>query len=136
MTQHESDFTPELRTTEMTEPHRVGLLISGDLFFTSKVTGTSQALGLRVEEVGDLLAATLRLQVGDIGCVLLDLATPRLSIVEWIAAVPVPSRVPVVAFGSHVDTDVLDAARSAGAEVMPRSQFSATLPEILRRHLS
>ncbi len=120
----------------MTETHRVGLLISGDLFFTSKVTGTAQALGLRVDEVGNLASATARLQVGDIGCVLLDLATPRLPIVELIAAVPIPSRVPVIAFGSHVDTDVLEAARSAGAEVMPRSQFSATLPEILRRHLS
>lgn len=34
----------------------------------------------------------------------------------------------VVAYGSHVDTDVLDAARAAGCtEVLPRSRFFATL---------
>ncbi|HEX2038571.1 MAG TPA: hypothetical protein VHF47_02440, partial [Acidimicrobiales bacterium] len=31
----------------------------------------------------------------------------------------------VVAFGSHVDTALLDAARAAGAEVLPRSRFFA-----------
>jgi hypothetical protein len=37
-----------------------------------------------------------------------------------------------VAFGPHVHTDVLAAARSAGWEtVLPRSQFSARLAEIL-----
>ena len=119
----------------MTESHRVGLLISGDLFFTSKVTGTAQALGLRVDEVGNLASATARLQAGDIGCIFLDLATPRVSVADLIAEMPDSERTPIIAFGSHVDTDVLEAARSAGAEVMPRSQFSATLPDILRRHL-
>lgn len=120
----------------MTAPRRIGLLISGDLFFTSKVTGTAQALGLRVEEVGNLAAATERLQADDIGCVFLDLATPRVSVADLIAAMSDANRVPIVAFGSHVNTDVLEAARAAGAEVMPRSQFSATLPDLLRRHLS
>lgn len=120
----------------MTAPQKIGLLISGDLFFTSKVTGTAQALGLRVDEVGDLAAATARLQAGDIGCVFLDLATPRDSAADLIAAMPGADRVSIVAFGSHVNTDVLEAARAVGAEVMPRSQFSATLPNLLRQHLS
>jgi hypothetical protein len=38
----------------------------------------------------------------------------------------------VVAFGSHVDTDLLDAARMAGVdEVLPRSVFFRRLPEVL-----
>ena len=115
---------------------RVGLLISPDLFFTSKVTGTAQALGLQVESVDDIATATSRLQAGDIGCVLFDLAAPRVSVADLLAAMPDSLRVPIIAFGSHVNVELLESARAAGAEVMPRSQFSATLPEILRRHLS
>jgi hypothetical protein len=38
----------------------------------------------------------------------------------------------VVAFGSHVDSDLLDAARAAGVdEVMPRSAFFRRLSEVL-----
>ena len=120
----------------MTTSLKIGLLICNDLFFTSKVTGTAQALGLRVDEVSDLTSATARLQAGDIGCVLLDLGTSRVSIADLIAARPGSDRTSIIAFGSHVDTDVLEAACSAGAQTMPRSQFSATLPDILRRHLS
>ena len=114
---------------------KVGLLVSSDLFFTSKVTGTSQALGLRVDSVDDSATAVTRLHAGDIGCVFVDLASPKASVGAIIAALPRDSRVPVIAFGSHVATDILDSARAAGAEVMPRSQFSATLPDILKRHL-
>jgi hypothetical protein len=42
---------------------------------------------------------------------------------------------PFVAFGSHVDTAALAAAKAAGcAEVMPRSKFSAELPALIRRY--
>ena len=115
---------------------RVGLLISPDLFFTSKVTGTAQALGLRVDSVDDIATATLRLQAGDIGCVLFDLTTPRVSVAELLGAMPDSARVPIIAFGSHVNVELLESARAAGAEVMPRSQFSATLPDILRQLLA
>ena len=114
---------------------RVGLLVSSDLFFTSKVTGAAQALGLQVDNIDNSAAAVTRLHAGDIACVFVDLASPKASVGVIIAALPPDSRVPVIAFGSHVATDILDSARAAGAEVMPRSQFSATLPDILKRHL-
>ena len=119
----------------MPEATKVGLLISPDLFFTSKITGTAQALGLRVDSVDDVASAASRLQAGDVGCVLLDLAAPRVSVADLIAAIPDSARVPVIAFGSHVNTELLESARCAGADVMPRSQFSATLPDILKQHL-
>jgi len=45
----------------------------------------------------------------------------------------VPSlRCRIVAFGSHVDTALLEAARAAGVdEVLPRSAFFRRLPEVL-----
>lgn len=120
----------------MSGASRIGLLISPDLFFTSKVTGTAQALGLRVDSVDDIATAKSRLEAGEIGCVLLDLAAPRVSVAELLAAMPDSARVPIIAFGSHVNVELLESARSAGAEVMPRSQFSATLPDILRQLLA
>ena len=44
----------------------------------------------------------------------------------------VATGVRVVAFGSHVDRDTLDAARAAGCEeVLPRSAFFRDLPSLL-----
>jgi len=42
--------------------------------------------------------------------------------------------VPVIAFGSHVATELLDQARQAGADyVMPRSQFTEQLPSMIKQ---
>ena len=42
--------------------------------------------------------------------------------------------IPIVAFGSHVATDILRLAHDHGADfVLPRSQFSANLPSLLER---
>ncbi len=114
---------------------KIGLLISPDLFFTSKVTGTAHALGLRVESIDDVTTAAARLSSGDVACVLFDLGAPRASITNLFAALPASARIPVIAFGSHVNVELLEAAQAAGAEVMPRSQFASTLPDILKKHL-
>jgi hypothetical protein len=42
--------------------------------------------------------------------------------------------IPTLGFVSHVRTDLIQAAQQAGAdEVLPRSAFTAQLPEILER---
>lgn len=110
-----------------------GLLICSDLFFTSKVTGTAQALGMQMESVDDVASALSRINGGEFRYVILDLASRNASVAELLAAMPSSGSIPVIAFGSHVNADQLESARNAGAEVMPRSQFSATLPEFLRR---
>jgi len=118
----------------MTEPTSTkGLLICSDLFFTSKVTGTAQALGMQMESVDDVASALSRINGGEFSYVILDLASRNASVAELVAAMPSSGSIPVIAFGSHVNADQLESARNAGAEVMPRSQFSATLPERLRR---
>ena len=110
-----------------------GLLICSDLFFTSKVTGTAQALGMQMESVDDVASALSRINGGEFSYVILDLASRNASVAELVAAMPSSGSIPVIAFGSHVNADQLESARKAGAEVMPRSQFSATLPDLLRR---
>jgi hypothetical protein len=123
-------------STTTTTTTRTGLLISRDLFFTSKVTGTARELGGVVEVVPDCAAAAGRVARGGIVCLFIDLAERELPLAALIADLPVEDRPVVIAFGSHVATARLQAARDAGCdEVLPRSRFSAELPELLRKHL-
>ena len=47
---------------------------------------------------------------------------------------PALAAIPTVGFASHVQTDVIEAARRAGVgEVLARSAFTQRLPEILGR---
>lgn len=115
----------------MSEAPRIGLLISSDLFFTSKVTGTAQALGLHVESVSNLDQLQAASATGNVGAVFLDLASGGVSVSEVSAALPPASSIPIIAFGSHVNVEQLAAAQAAGASVLPRSRFSAELPALL-----
>jgi hypothetical protein len=61
--------------------------------------------------------------------VAVDLGRP--GVLDVLPAV-VATGARVVAFGSHVDRETLDAARAAGCtEVLPRSRFFAAIPELL-----
>lgn len=115
-----------------------GLLLSRDLFFTTKVVGTAQALGFQVVSAGNgamvsALLAKWRPAVVFVDLAAGDLVTPS-ALIAHRAECP---GTPFIAFGSHVDADALRAARDAGCEeVMPRSRFSAELAQILRRQLA
>ena len=116
----------------------VGLLLSRDLIFTSKVTGTARGLGRRVLEAGDEAQAAAMIEQWQPRVVFVDLAAGDLAAPPAIAALRALAgpATPFVAFGSHVDTQALDAARAAGCDpVLPRSRFSAELPDLVRRYL-
>jgi CheY-like chemotaxis protein len=114
----------------------VGLLLSDDLIFTSRITATARALGLAVKPARSAEALVGLARQEAPRCVLIDLANPGLVLSELIRQLgevcrPVPR---LVAYGSHVDTACLRAAREAGCDpVWPRSKFveelEATLPE-------
>lgn len=115
----------------------LAVLISRDLLFTSKVTGTAQLLGSRVAVVPDCATAAARVAEGPVRCVFVDLALPGQNLAQFVAALPPDRRPKVVAFGSHVAVAQLQAARDAGCdETLPRSRFSAELPELLRKYLT
>src|SRR4051794_6495201 len=115
-----------------------GLLLSRDLLFVTKITGTARALGHRVAVAGDAARARDLIARERPRAVFVDLSAGELVDPEPLRALRelAGPATPFVAFGSHVDTRALAAARSAGCDpVMPRSQFSAELPALIRRYL-
>ena len=112
-----------------------GLLLSRDLIFTSKVTGTARELGRRVLVAGSPALALTMIGQWRPKVVFVDLAAGDLVAAPALLAYQKAAGpgTPFVAFGSHVDTAALDAARDAGCDpVMPRSKFSAELPALVR----
>lgn len=125
-----------MSTPTPTDPP-AAVMLSRDLFFASKVTGTALELGLRVVVEGNVAAAVSKATESACRCLILDLTTPDLSVAAVMAGLPAANRPTVIAFGPHVQTARLNEAREAGCdEVFPRSKFSASLPSILTQALS
>ena len=118
-------------TAEPTEA--VGLLLSDDLLFASRITATAAQRGLTVRAAKSQ-AALENLAAGcPPRCVILDLANPGLAVADLVRRLREASPPPfVVAYGSHVDAATLRAAREAGCDlVLPRSKFVEELPDAL-----
>ena len=111
------------------------LLLSDDLIFTSRVTGTGTASGVAVRIAKSPGALLNMARLVPPACVILDLHNPGLNIAECVAALKTLTPPPtIVAYGAHVDTATLKAAREAGCDhVMPRSQFVEELPTQLAK---
>jgi hypothetical protein len=102
-----------------------------DLFFRSKIDATARHLNVPVRFVG---AAELAKACGKDTAVLLELSGngDALVAVRAMRAARATADISVIGFLSHVDRDLARQAESAGVtQVMPRSQFSETLPDLL-----
>ena len=99
------------------------LIVCDDLMFTSKVTTTARAHGLDAA-IARTPAEAVR-KGAAAACVLVDLHLPGLDVPALLTGLRAGgSTAQVIAFGSHVDTERLKAARDAGCDqVMPRSKF-------------
>jgi predicted metal-dependent hydrolase len=143
------------------ERRKLILAFIKDIFFASKVEAAAKELGYEVQwiERGEQVAPpdpdapSLQLaeRLEGQGAALLDEITrshPALLVFDlnnrevpwenWMAVIksaPATRRIPILAFGSHVDSATLEAARSAGADkVVPRSQFSKHLPDLIETY--
>jgi len=115
---------------DITQPH--GLLLTRDLFFSSKVTGTATALGLQINVVSSIATLTEAATAKECRCVLVDLECPGVSAADIVAALPTDNRPRLIGFGSHVLTALFEAAQAAGFdELLSRGQFTADLPRLL-----
>ena len=111
-----------------------GLLLSDDLIFASRIAGEARALGLTVRPARSADALVELARQSPPRGVLIDLSNPGLDLPELLRrlAEACPSMPRVVAYGSHVDTATLRAAREAGCDpVLPRSKFVEELPRAL-----
>ena len=108
-----------------------------DLIFLSKIRETARLVGVAVEPV-DLRGLERRVAQSPPRAVILDLNHRSGSAVDALRALklnPATSGVPVVAFLSHVQTDLAAAARAAGCDVLlARSAFTRDLPQLLAKY--
>ena len=102
-----------------------------DLFFRSKIEATARHLNVPVRFVA-LKELAKAASDGSTGAVLLELSGDSLSTVQTLRHAKATEALPVIGFLSHVDRRLAQEAESAGvSQVMPRSQFSETLPDLL-----
>lgn len=106
-----------------------------DLFFVSKIKGTADAIGVPLEIVrtGDALRDAV---AGGAALVIVDMNASVPDLPEVIRQCKEAAGDPfVIAYLSHVQVDLQQAAQQAGADlVLPRSRFSAELPQLLETH--
>lgn len=109
------------------------LAIVSDMIFASRITGTAAKLGTPCQIVGDLSSLEAALSESEPKTVLVDMNLEGLSAGEAIRTVKsLRPGARVIAFFSHVQTELLERARSAGADdVWPRSLFVQNLAQVL-----
>jgi PleD family two-component response regulator len=113
------------------------LALVDDLMFMSKIRTTANQLGVTVAFARSSDAALAEMRKTLPAVVILDLNSSRTDPLGTVAAMKADSTlasVPTVGFVSHVQADVIEAARKAGVEeVLARSAFTQRLSEILSR---
>ncbi|MCI0681747.1 MAG: hypothetical protein L0Y71_06560 [Gemmataceae bacterium] len=101
-----------------------GILLSDDLLFASRITGTARALGLDLKVARGAADLERLRQAQAPACVLVDLQHAELNVPALAAQLRQAGRCTLVGYGSHVAAEVLQQARADGCDVvLPRSQF-------------
>ncbi len=111
------------------------LLLAQDLFFGSRIEGTARSLGREFDSCPSV--ETLLIRAVGAELVLIDLTIPELDVaglLPRLRALDPPPKA-VIAFGPHVFTTQLEAAREAGCDdVYTRGAFDRDMPAILARY--
>jgi len=106
-----------------------------DLLFSSKIRNVAKRLDVEVVFARSAEAILSEVRARRPSLVVFDLNADRTQPIDTLAQIradPEVAGTRAIAFASHVHAGLIAAARAAGAdEVMPRSVFAATLPEIV-----
>ena len=111
------------------------IVLIDDLFFQAKLFETAKLTGTTLEtaSTGDALLKSAAANPSALIIVDLNARHGALEAVEKLGANGSGNPRRVIAFLSHVQTDLAERARAAGCqEVMPRSKFTQNLAAILR----
>lgn len=113
------------------------LAVLDDLLFTSKIKATAGHLGVNVSFARTAAAALSEMREHLPTLVIFDLNNTRTDPLGTVAAMKADrtlADIPTVGFVSHVETGLIEAARSAGVgHVLARSAFTTQLHDILSR---
>ena len=113
------------------------LAVIDDLFFIGKLTGPAKQVGITLQTTTAAQFSLDALRREKPALAIFDLNTTSanaLELIRQLKADPDLAAIPVIGFFSHVQVELMRAAEQAGCnEVMPRSKFTATLPDLLRR---
>jgi CheY-like chemotaxis protein len=103
-----------------------------DLFFRSKIDATARHLNVPVRFVDGRGLPGASREKGTAAALVELSASDCLDAVRKIRENEATRELPVIGFLSHIDRDLAQKAESAGVtRVMPRSQFSETLPDLM-----
>jgi CheY-like chemotaxis protein len=114
------------------------LAVLDDLLFTSKIKTTATQLGVPIVFSRSSAAALEEMRRQPISAVIFDLNNPRTDPLGTLASMKSDAplaAIPTIGFVSHVQVELIDAAKKAGmTEVLPRSAFAGGLADILNRY--
>jgi CheY-like chemotaxis protein len=111
------------------------IVLIDDIFFQAKLLETAKQTGTTLETVatGDQLVKSAAASPSSLIIVDLNAQQGALDAIEKLAANGPGNPRRIIAFLSHVQTDLAERARAAGCEdVRPRSKFTQNLAAILR----
>jgi DNA-binding NarL/FixJ family response regulator len=124
---------------------RMGIVLAlvDDIFFQARISATAKQVGVELKMFGAveaLVAAAVPVDVSPSNTakkcelIVIDLNARADAIGALERLRDAGNQTPIVAFLSHVQTELAERARAAGcAEVMPRSKFTQDLAAILGR---
>ncbi|MFN2237002.1 MAG: hypothetical protein ACK2U1_22470 [Anaerolineales bacterium] len=133
-----------------------GLILGfvSDIMFQTRIESTAERLGAKVywasttDQVFDLDIDTPLFEESAVldhisnmepNLLIFDLGNNSIPWTDWIPLLknhPKTEEIPVVCFGSHVNTEVFVKARKTGAdEVLARSRFVTVLPSLIRKYV-
>ncbi len=132
-----------------------------DLMFTSRIENAAKAAGFEMKwlgtqaELGEPGEQPVKEKPGEFldgrdgqlfqqitawqpALLLFDLTNEAIPWFDWLPVLkssPATRRIPVLAFGPHLDVDLFESAKSRGADVvLARSRFFSDLPQLLQKY--
>lgn len=110
-----------------------------DLFFSVKINDAAKKFGTSIAVVKDQALALERARSGA-PLIVLDLNCAGVSVLGLVGELKADAGtagIPIVAFVSHVQTELRQRAVDAGCDmVVPRSVFATSVEKILARYLA
>jgi CheY-like chemotaxis protein len=116
------------------------LYFASDLIWATKIKGVADALGIPCRPVRTVDMLDARLADSQPKALLVDLTTPDVALAmitrlrgsPGAQATPMSRPIRIIAFGPHVERDLFQQARDAGAdEVLARGMLDRHMDEIL-----